>query len=145
MEMLDVITKARGLLDKGYIKWRMCDGKGNYCASGAVAMCSGAKHEPRTKTVRFTSGHGMWMAAMTYVDGLARQMYPDLKGKVAARQDSVALDYFNVTPMVYLNNQVGKEAVLEVFDEAIRRLTPVVTMAPVPAEWKAVEKETVNV
>ena len=43
METLDVLKGARNLLAKGYLKYRRNDGRGNFCALGAIHAVTGGR------------------------------------------------------------------------------------------------------
>jgi len=58
------------------------------------------------------------------VASAARRLHPELDGMIARRQvhGSFDLDFFDLAPAVYINNHLGKGAILSVYDDEIARL-----------------------
>ncbi len=123
---LDAIRAARDLLDQTYVKWIGDDGKGGHCAVGCLIATNGALHHH------------------PFLNDLAREMYPEHTGKRMPRAFGGYPDVFDQSPLVYVNNQLGKEATLALFDRRIADLEAKLA-TPVPADWKQKEKERVNV
>ncbi len=125
--ILTTLRNARALLDKTYIKWITWDYSGGHCALGALTRSGGATNE------------------VYALNNAAVALYPQFlgaKGKRPAPYNRFSkVDKFNDHPIVYLNNHVGKEATLAVFDAAILdlelKLAPVVE--PVVEEPALVE------
>lgn len=100
------LNAARKLLEAGFIRWREDDGKGGYCASGALMKA--ASYRRFTELVQITNG-------------AARELFPSCTNTSKPRRDGrfESFDYF---PTVFVNNHLGKKAILRVFDRAIENV-----------------------
>lgn len=107
-DMLSAIAMARVILDERYIKWCSDNGHGGHCHMGCLNLVFGALVE-NTESTSF------------FMDSVAREMHQDLFGAEKPRLYG-GLDKFDVWPCVFINNHLGKEAILEVYDEAMLRL-----------------------
>lgn len=112
--MLDMapLKKARWILNNFFCKWTVEDRMGNHCAIGAVSMAV------------FGHPHAFMRAPasdyLELLDGCAERLHPELKHARGRRSDSDTVpDLFDLNPLVYVNNQLGREAALAVFDEAL--------------------------
>lgn len=71
---------------------------------------------------------GAYAALVESLNQVAGEMYKEEAGKSGERpvveDDSYhpTHDYFDTHPLVYVNNHLGKDAALRVFDEGIRKL-----------------------
>jgi hypothetical protein len=120
------LQEVRDLLAVAWIPWKMFDFNGGHCQYG----CALAVLEKTDILFDFAG-------AMDYVDRTAQLLHPELRGAVAKRDDSrFAKDKFNSTPAVYVNNHLGKDAILAVYDAAIASLRAPVN-DPVDAEVAA--------
>lgn len=108
---LDALKLAREILDRTYIKWTTNDGKGGHCALGALIEAN-------------ASYGGTYSALMNFLADIAltQKQFSKYQGKSGRRKDGGGDDEFNAAPIVYLNNQVGKVAVLKLFDAGIKQL-----------------------
>lgn len=110
-EILEGIKKARAILADHYVPWITDDGKGGHCAAGALSVAFDKEIYGKVP-----------YPAQTVITETARALHPELAGMVARRpSDSsfVGHDSFDEWPFVYVNNHLGKEAILRVFDVAI--------------------------
>ncbi len=116
-ETLSIIKSARGILDKTYVQWFQDDGKGGHCALGSVANAK------RLALV------GCDDPAVEILSETADALHPELQGKSASRPVSdlcrhlpCGRDRFDDCPILYVNNHLGKEETLRVFDLTIAEL-----------------------
>ncbi len=97
-EMLDVVFRTRALLEVSYIPYKLTDGAGGRCHWGCLNLIQ--------------QGHELaWLLddpALAYLDKVAVRLYPESE-----------LYSF---PSVFVNNKLGKEAILAVYDAAIAQL-----------------------
>jgi hypothetical protein len=128
-ETLTILRAARNLLDKSYIKWNPDDGKGGHCAIGAI--CKVALHMGYYTT-----------PIRELIDAECIALHPELVGKVAPRENTVFYgDTFSLNPTVYVNNQLGKAAILAVFDSCILNLELKLSPAPEETHDRSTEAE----
>lgn len=101
------LNAARKFLEAGFIRWIMEDGKGGYCATGAL-MKAAASYRQFNELVQITNG-------------AARELFPSCTNTSKPRRDGrfESFDYF---PTVFVNNHLGKKAILRVFDRAIENV-----------------------
>jgi hypothetical protein len=122
-DLLQALREARALLETSYIKWMATDYQGGHCAIGCLQIAA-----------RF---HVVFVEAMKLTNEAARRLHPELKGAEAPRLEvffevkdgqyvrgvtgrlSCLMDRFDEIPAVFVNNHLGKEAILEVMDDAI--------------------------
>lgn len=109
---LQILKEARDILYRSYIKWRTSDDQGGYCAQGAINMARFGDPDD------FSSAWNQ-LPMVSMVERAANRLYPELSGATAIRPDG-RMDKFDFCPIVYVNNQLGKKAVLAVFDDAIQ-------------------------
>lgn len=107
MTTLEILRESRDLLDKSYVKWISDDGHGGHCALGAIGAVLDRAH------------YQTHLTFFNLLDTTATILHPELLGETRERLDGCGIDDFNVSPTVFLNNHVGKEAALAVFDAAI--------------------------
>ncbi len=112
--MLGIFKAARKLLEKGYIKWRERDGKGGYCAVGAIR--------------EVTADWNLSATAFYLSNEKCKALYPHLAGKSARRLERFGgTESFDVKPTVFVNNHGtgrlgGKRAILKAWDSIIADL-----------------------
>ena len=119
VEKIERLKEARTVLDRTYVKWYQDNGAGGHCAIGSVGYVAQKRLTTRNNT------DPEIIAAREVVELLnvmARILYPQYSGRVEKRAIPTIEygdDSFNIGPVVFLNNHVGKEAVLAVFDATI--------------------------
>lgn len=122
---IEQLRDARAILDKGYIPFVQDNHAGGYCAAGAIAKAVFGTAEPTISQLQDLLPCcwccDEWHVLLERLNSAARHMYPKLKGAELPRP-SGGYDQFNRMPIVFVNNHLGKEAVLACFDEAITRL-----------------------
>lgn len=106
-DFLEILQSARNLLKDHYIPWYQYK-DGGYCAVGAI--------------LHFDRGQFYQIVDLT--NSVATKLHPELRGCIKPRLDNSCgvADHFDSNPTVFVNNQLGKEAILEVFDKAIETL-----------------------
>ncbi len=109
-EEIEHLQAARNLLDQSYCKWTWDDGKGGHCAVGCLIMTDNER----------LAGMG-WSFLKNLLDEEAEILHPELKDAVRERPGGM-YDCFNTSPTVYVNNQLGKETTLQLFDAVILAL-----------------------
>lgn len=115
---LDALRKARSLLATGYMQWTIgncyeTDEPFQGCASGAIIRAtSDTAYDHLIVSGEVQKG----------INRAAEALYPEYTGVEAPRADRGAHDHFNGQPFVWVNNHLGKEATLAVFDSAILEL-----------------------
>lgn len=122
---LKILRDARALLAEHYVPWTTDDGRGGHCQLGC--LWEAWSWNPCLK--QFTEPNGC-------VERAARALHPELAGCSMERSDGLGrecFDHFDQFPAVYVNNQLGKEAILRVYDAAILDLE-------IAAAFSAVEK-----
>jgi len=115
---LEVLRDARELLAQCYVKWTVDDDAGGHCAMGCVNLA-----RVGYASVAPVKGDN----ALDLVNRACERLHPELQGKRAPRMeyyDGIFMDcghedFFDTHPMVFVNNQLGKEAILACFDDAI--------------------------
>lgn len=128
-ELLSIIRQARALLAERWIPWMTGDGKGGHCHVGCLGVVTGEMPLggdvfSMRINVSFLDGSA-FMVACDAIDKIARELHPELEDAVGARPDLAYMcstERFGQNPGVFVNNQLGKEAILRVYDEAISRL-----------------------
>jgi hypothetical protein len=111
-EALSVIRKARKILDRSYVKWTVDNDKGGHCQLGAFSLASG-----------LSSLQALDSTIYAHVDAAAVRLHPELAGSIFKRADPWGgKDYFDRFPAVFINNHLGKEAILAVYDDVIAQL-----------------------
>jgi hypothetical protein len=110
---LEILREARALLAEHYVKWARSTSDGGHCALGCLDMASGVED------------------AWTYpeqahmLDAAARRMHPELAHPRAECPHFIGsgltsvYDDFENSPIVFINDHLGKDAALAVFDDAI--------------------------
>lgn len=140
-KMLTIIREARQLLSERWIPWVAGDGKGGHCHVGCLWVAAGVqalgfnslRHRPRYIIPEgdlseeppgyVDIAEDLSEEPRRYVDDVARDLHPELIGCRAARTRPFGTsDDFDRTPGLFVNNHLGKEAILAVYDEAIARL-----------------------
>jgi hypothetical protein len=111
-KLIENLKEARALLEKCWIPWSLRDGKGGHCHLG---VCQ------RITDVLSIQGRREYVEMVETIDDASVRLHPELKGQVSPRP-YYGNDAFNCTPAVYINNQLGKEAILDVYDDEIARL-----------------------
>ncbi len=119
-EQIELLQQARDLLRETYVPWTSDDKKGGHCHIGCLIAVYAKVNNVMPWVLSGVGGLDK------VVDDVARRMYPDLTGARALRKvkskHGTVHDFFDIWPAVYVNNQLGKEAILGVYDEAIRSL-----------------------
>ena len=119
LDVLEVLNKARAILATNYCKWVTDDGRGHHCASGAISVAaSGRAAAAEMNSIRET------------IRASAIRLHPELAGACRPRLNMRGTDFvdmgfhdrFELDPMIFVNNQLGQQAILEVFDDAIQNL-----------------------
>lgn len=112
-EMLEKLTAARAILAEHWIPWKTSDFNGGHCHLGCVGIA-------------FGGGYQNWIdfpAVVIILDEAAKRLHPELMGEQRRREGCRGLmDHFHKTPAVFVNNHLGKEAVLAVYDDVIAAL-----------------------
>lgn len=122
-EVLEVLTKARALVDKGWLQggWFTVTGKtgrnqiDRVCSAGAIRLAANPVMMERCGMVTCSCGCGS-MALSANVSALSVQAEQVLGEVIGLHWQSI--------PEWNDTNGRTKEQVLAVFDEAIKRLTP---------------------
>lgn len=114
-QILETIKSARVWLAKHYVPWTREDANGDGCQLGALHHAMGrptCRYEANLIVDRFEKDH---------IAPVARRMHPELTGQKRPRLPGgfYTLDDFEYSPAVFVNNQLGKEAILAVYEEAI--------------------------
>lgn len=116
MDKQDMLTKlkaARALLAEHWIPWKTSDSKGGHCHLGCVGIAFGGAYQD-------------WIdfPAVRYIlDAAAKRLHPELIGEQRRREGCHGLmDHFHLTPAVFVNNHLGKDAILAVYDDVISAL-----------------------
>jgi hypothetical protein len=114
---LNMLQAARDLLAATYIQWVSHTPDGRHCAVGVLDVLG--LYNSRCPVFQ-------------RLEATARSLYPEYEGASAwraVREESkgpeegpLFKDYFLRDPLVYVNNHLGKEATLAVFDSAILEL-----------------------
>lgn len=120
-QKLTVLEKTREMLSWAYIPWKKWDSLGGYCQLGCYEKtCKDLAAEK--VVIRYVPYVPTWAegSAMKEIEQAAICLHPQLVGAFAVRLDGAGQDDFNDAPAVYVNNHLGKEAILRVYDEAIR-------------------------
>ena len=111
---LEVLCAARELLAERYVKWTVDDDAGGHCSLGCIGLASTGHANARASN------------ATVLVNRACERLHPELQGKTAPRMEYAGIfmdcgleDFFDTHPMVFVNNQLGKEAILACFDDAI--------------------------
>lgn len=125
--MKHLLQKLRAEMEAHYVPLVLDerDGYRNYSRTGQGCCVQGGCHRVAPRDVT---------NMMEALDDAARELFPELEGKIAQRRDAVpngklargfdktGTDHFDYTPAVYINNHLGKEAVLRLIDRAIERV-----------------------
>ncbi len=109
-ETLDILKRARAILDVSYIRFQQTDYKGGHCSLGAISVARGV------------DATGGWEAEAVALSETARALHPELRGKISQRVPDYWLDIFDDCPIVFVNNHLGKEETLRVWDVTIAEL-----------------------
>ena len=114
---LELLKETRALLDAKFTKWRACEviaGETRYCHIGAVEHVCGAVHKVPWE---------QYADVIDAIDNACRALHPELRGQSRPRgHGDTWEDHFDSTPGVFVNNQLGKEAILAAYDHAIAQL-----------------------
>ncbi len=102
--MLMILQETRKLLEVCYVPWTTDNGNGGRCVLGCV---------------RVASELARCEASMQPLDRSAIRLHPELIGKVAIHHGNMSPYSFDAWPAIYINNQLGKAAILDVVDDAI--------------------------
>lgn len=110
---IDFMKEVRDLLATCWIPWKTDDERGGHCQLGAFQKVSKQR--------------GMVFCRQSpevdFIEATAHRLHPELWGCSAERMDFWGgNDSFNTSPAVYINNHLGKDAILAVYDAAIQDL-----------------------
>ncbi len=121
-EQLSVLKRAREILEETYCAWWTTHPDGvHHCAMGAVERAS--------ETSYWEAPPDIWPA----LDLTSWALHPELRGRLGIRlENGTHCDNFEHAPTVFVNNQLGKEAILQVFDTAILEAEIRLASAPMP-------------
>lgn len=109
--LLGLLTRTRDLLAEHFCKWEADGPNGTHCAMGAIREVGGGVDSQR------------YIALKDASEVSARELHPKLTGAHWPRRDGQRRDdYFDLFPLVFINNHLGKKPTLAVFDHAIARL-----------------------
>ncbi len=106
--VLERTKVAREMLANCWVPWTTNDGRGGHCQIGCL--------------IRAFYWRPGYETASRAVREAALRLHRDLAGARRPRPDCGCPDDFNSDPAVFVNNQLGKEAILAVYDEAILQL-----------------------
>ncbi len=114
---LTTLKRAREILAETYCAWWSDHPDGvRHCAGGAVDAAGGNAYR-----------------SLSYLAQTARAIRPELHGKTGKRlENGNWCDNFDMNPVVFINNQLGKAAILQVFDAAILEAEIRLASAPIP-------------
>ncbi len=110
-ETLDILKRARAILEANYIRWAVSNGAGGYCAIGALGVAG------HSNPWHFDRSEPEYVA----ICEAATALHPELAGAVRDRPDG-ASDRFDDCPIIFVNNHLGKESTLRVWDVTIAEL-----------------------
>ena len=125
--MKEALQAVRAELEKHYVPLVLDERKDtlrNYSGTGEGCCVQGAVYRTNTSTYDYK--------IMDVLHNSARELFPGLHGATRHRSLSVPdgrevdgtdnwEDCFNMFPAVYVNNHLGKEAILRVIDHAIEQ------------------------
>lgn len=131
MEQITALKGARDILDKSYIKHRVNDGQGGVCAQGALIKQLNAN--PAVLNPEFCLLHEILVRN-------AKALHPELTGRIYYNNSHFGTS-FDVSPVVFINDYLGKEEILKVFDSAILELEIVAPEPPPAVEEPKVDLE----
>lgn len=141
-QRLTKLHEARTCLAAGFCRYYGRDEIGNHCGVGALAEVLGMYDTFGLRPSYNGTAAGTeeeFITLMTILNHTAWDLYPELKGAEAVRPNlttsGLPFDCFDTFPLVYLNNVLGRNAVLEIYDTTISRLArtlPAPALAPVP-------------
>lgn len=128
--MLERLKAARALLATAYVPWTTDDGRGGHCQWGCLQQVG----------VR-----SLYSPEHKQIEEACRALFPELRGRSARRPLAgiCELEKFDEAPAIFVNNHVGKEAILRAYDAAILDLE--IAEATMPAEAPAAAAEIVGV
>ena len=127
---LEILREARALLEKSYVRWTVDDDHGGHCALGCFNIASGLYVGTFPST-----------DAWRIIEDSAKRLHPELVGKWRPRNIQSTYDEFDEAPAVFVNNQLGKEAILEVFNDAILHLEMSEMLATIESEHAKIAEE----
>lgn len=129
--MLERLKAARALLATAYVPWTRSDGHGGHCQLGCLAKAG-------------VLGDVQESPEHLKVADICRALFPELRGATARRlANGMYKEAFDDFPAVYVNNHLGKEAILRAYDAAILDLE--IAAATMPVEAPAAAAESVGV
>lgn len=140
---LDLLKAARKLLAEHWIPFNLFDDTGGVCQLGALKKAQAFMLCPptlrhkitidfedaeivvpvRTSVQQHREALAAYREARCAIILVSRELHPELIGQVKHRSDGAGMDCFDQHPAIYINNHLGKDAILAVFDVAIARLT----------------------
>jgi hypothetical protein len=126
-EILSTLKRARVILGRSYIPFLQFDGNGGHCALGAI---SEVKYGRDTRMSEFED-------EALALSETAKALHPEFIGTYIRYSGSIFS--FNIAPIVFINNYLGKEATLRVFDVTIAELELRLTAASEPVASEARE------
>lgn len=102
-EQLEKLMAVREMLSRVWIPWATSDGRGGHCQLGCLMRLDA------------------WDLC-GLIDAAALRLHPDLKGATYVRPGCTHEYEFESAPAIFVNNSLGKEAILAVYDDAIAQL-----------------------
>lgn len=109
--VIENLRAMRDMLAVCYVPWTTDDQKGGHCAAGVIQKVVNGCYTPE-----FHIFFGL-------LNGAAQRCHPALKGVAVERPAEFQFigkaDMFDLSPAIYVNNHLGKDAILAVFDDAI--------------------------
>ncbi len=106
---LDTLKRARAILAVSYIRFRQSNYQGGHCSLGAIAAANGWELAPAS------------IPEALLLSETASALHPEFRNTVTDRNDGY-MDIFNDCPIVFVNNHLGKEETLRVWDVTIAEL-----------------------
>ena len=130
---LGILKAARDIISNHWCADRTHDGNGNHCATGAILVAKGM--DPATSCVSMSSPE------IVSVNDAARRLHPELRGLSAIHRRNYEKYGFDRYPAIFVNNELGQQAILEVFDDAIATLEVARLCAQVESQHPGLDAE----
>ncbi len=117
-EVLSNLKKARTLLEATYCQWLQNTVDGKHCSLGAIGNIkrySSYRDQLLFSYIRHVDPEALALSET------AISIHPELVGCIAVRLDTTR-EAFDYSPIVYVNNHLGKEETLRIWDLTIAEL-----------------------
>lgn len=108
-EVLGNLKKGLDILRGNYTQWYQNSANGRHCSLGAIAVAKGNL---------YSSTSALEVLALSET---AKALYPELKNCYASRLGG-GYDLFDTCPILYINNHLGKEESLRMWELTIAEL-----------------------